>query len=133
MSMLERFGEESIPDIIVAVLSGDLRLLADLIMSDGNPDATDGSGKTALHHAADGGDVEAARLLLGLGADPNRRDRAGRTPLHYAVLSARDELSDLLVTCGARLDAMDAHGFTPDILLDADSVAAELAYLFQTR
>jgi hypothetical protein len=41
--------------------------------------------ETALHHAAGAGDLDGARLLIGLGADPGIRDaRFGATPLGWA-------------------------------------------------
>lgn len=43
------------------------------------------AGRTALHAAAEEGDLEAARILLDAGADVNARMNDGRTPLHQAA------------------------------------------------
>jgi ankyrin repeat protein len=52
---------------------------------------------TALHHAADAGDVDLARTLLELGADPAVRDRRfDGTPLDWARHANRPELVLLL-------------------------------------
>ena len=47
--------------------------------------AVDSRGWTALHHAAERGATEVARLLLEAGADPDARDDRGHTPLHHAA------------------------------------------------
>ncbi|MFC0434222.1 ankyrin repeat domain-containing protein [Kutzneria buriramensis] len=52
---------------------------------------------TALHHAAGGGDLPMARLLLDLGADPTIRDaRFDATPLGWAEHEGQQELIELL-------------------------------------
>jgi ankyrin repeat protein len=51
---------------------------------------------TPLHGAAQTGDVEMARLLLGLGADPNIRSEWGATPLDSARAHGRDAVAELL-------------------------------------
>ena len=53
--------------------------------------------QTALHKAAEDGNLELARTLLRLGADPNIRDqRFGATPLGWARHFGQQELIDLL-------------------------------------
>ncbi|RYP81431.1 hypothetical protein DL769_001997 [Monosporascus sp. CRB-8-3] len=44
-----------------------------------------GNGKTALHIAAESGNVDMLRFLMELKADPLARDKLGRTALHIAV------------------------------------------------
>lgn len=57
----------------------------------------EGEWQTALHAAADRGDVALARRLLALGADVRLRDRHRRaTPLDWAREEGRSELVDLL-------------------------------------
>lgn len=48
-------------------------------------DATDGEGRTALHHTAVGGHTLVARRLVDAGAEVMKRDNHGRTPLHCAA------------------------------------------------
>jgi ankyrin repeat protein len=51
---------------------------------------------TPVHEAASEGDVEAARLLLSLGADPNIRSEFGGTPLKAARQNGHDAVVELL-------------------------------------
>ena len=51
---------------------------------------------TPLHEAAQTGDVEMARLLLGLGADPNVRSEWGATPLDSARQYGQETVAELL-------------------------------------
>jgi len=51
--------------------------------------------------------VEAIRMLLGLGLDPNGANSEGRTPLMGAALKGRNAAIQLLVDRGARLDQRD--------------------------
>lgn len=46
--------------------------------------AADKFGMSPLHHACAEGHVEAAGLLVQLGADPDRLDKEGQTPLECA-------------------------------------------------
>jgi ankyrin repeat protein len=53
--------------------------------------------QTALHKAAEDGNLELARTLLRLGADPDIRDeRFGSTPLGWARRNGHQALVDLL-------------------------------------
>jgi hypothetical protein len=63
--------------------------------------ATDENGWTALHHAATGGAVDAARWLLDHGVDANAADRFGSTPLSRAVFEQQRAVTELLRARGA--------------------------------
>jgi ankyrin repeat protein len=53
--------------------------------------------ETALHHAAGAGDLDGARMLIGLGADPGIRDaRFGATPLGWAEHFGQQAIADYL-------------------------------------
>jgi Ankyrin repeats (3 copies) len=53
--------------------------------------------QTALHKAAEDGNVELARILLRLGADPGIRDRRfNSTPLGWARYFGQEEIIELL-------------------------------------
>uniref|UniRef100_A0A7M4EFR0 Ankyrin repeat domain 52 n=1 Tax=Crocodylus porosus TaxID=8502 RepID=A0A7M4EFR0_CROPO len=73
----------------------------------------DNLGRTCLHAAASGGNVECLNLLLSSGADLRRRDKFGRTPLHYAAANGSYQCTVTLVTAGASINEADCKGCTP--------------------
>uniref|UniRef100_A0A8C8SJZ8 Ankyrin repeat domain 52 n=1 Tax=Pelusios castaneus TaxID=367368 RepID=A0A8C8SJZ8_9SAUR len=73
----------------------------------------DNLGRTCLHAAASGGNVECLNLLLSSGADLRRRDKFGRTPLHYAAANGSYQCMVTLVTAGASINEPDCKGCTP--------------------
>jgi ankyrin repeat protein len=80
---------------------GAVELLVELgfdVNARGRTDApSDQPWQTALHRAAESGDLELARTLLRLGADPDIRDqRFGATPLGWARYFGQDALIELL-------------------------------------
>lgn len=86
-----------------------------LIKGGMDPNLTDFSGKTPLHHvvayrAAKFNEMSCVKTLLSVGADINVQDDKGRTPLHYV---SNRQLARLLVDHGARLDTQDQDGITP--------------------
>ncbi|KAI0377048.1 ankyrin repeat-containing domain protein [Hypomontagnella monticulosa] len=64
------------------------------------------SGYTALHSAAEHGNLSIARLLIAYGAaiDP-RDDQSQRTPLHLAAEAGHLHIVDYLITMGANVNA----------------------------
>ncbi|KAF4037794.1 Ankyrin repeats (3 copies) [Phytophthora infestans] len=77
---------------------------------------------TALHYAADGGQVEVAKVLFEMGADANLSNRRLTTPLHMAVSKAKFRMAKLLLEEGqADADARDFQGNTALLLLAAMS------------
>ncbi|CAB1329969.1 unnamed protein product [Coregonus sp. 'balchen'] len=73
----------------------------------------DNFGRTCLHAAASGGNVECLNLLLSSGTDLNQRDQSGRTPLHYAAANGRYQCTVTLVSAGAEVNEPDHTGCTP--------------------
>jgi len=74
------------------------------------PPDVDRLGLTALHRAANRGDLAVVEALLAKGADVNARALAKQTPLHLAVTK---EIAQLLISKGAQVEARDRWGRTP--------------------
>ena len=95
--------------VLFAVQEGDAellqRLLSDLPV---DVDAQDARGMSALHHAADGGELEICELLLDAGAHCDR-SRLGYcpTPRQFAKRGGHDECVELLRNAEGVDDASD--------------------------
>jgi ankyrin repeat protein len=70
------------------------------------------SSRTALHRAAENGDVPLARYLLEQGADVNGATLWGLTPLMSAAEHGRVDVMQLLLSAGSDFEAVDTSGRT---------------------
>jgi ankyrin repeat protein len=94
--------------------AGDLQSLTSLVESNAAlVSAYDSYGKSALHYAAEAGQVKIVKFLLTHGADIMARDNRLWTPLHHAVYNDHAELAALLVEGGAEVDAPNAMNCSP--------------------
>jgi ankyrin repeat protein len=82
----------------------------DVVSTSQPPDAF---GRSALHYAALGDDLETAAALLWSGADPSAKDRQGMAPLHFAAQEGSLRVAELLLEQGADVDSEDGNGNTP--------------------
>jgi ankyrin repeat protein len=71
--------------------------------------------------------LEAARLLVGMGADVNAASASGWTPLHAAAFIGADKLVAFLVENGAKLNVRNGCGQTPLSLAWRSSTAGLVA------
>lgn len=69
-------------------------------------------GFTAMHFAAQQGNIESVRVLLGAGADIDESHLEYGTPLMIAIASGNEELASYLLKQGANPNAKDAWGAT---------------------
>ena len=96
-----------------AAMRQDADAIRGLIARGADPDAAHGDGMTALHWAAQRGDIEIVELLRAAGADLEARTRLGsHTPLHVASRSARPGAVRALLDAGADAGAVTTTGAT---------------------
>lgn len=115
-----------------AAMDGDLDRVRVLIQQGADVNASQGDGMTALHWAAENGDVAIVEVLLLAGAFPDAVTRIGaHTPLHLAARAARTDAVLALLKGGASPDLSSTTGVTPMHFAaeagDAESIEALLA------
>lgn len=71
------------------------------------------NGKTPLHHAAQQGEVDTVKRLIGLGLDPNHKDFNELTPLHVASKAGHQEIVQILCRAQGNVHATDVKRRTP--------------------
>jgi ankyrin repeat protein len=90
------------PDLAKRAMLSRPKEMAELLFARGmDPNHASWTGRTALHHYAQKGDVESATLYLDHGADPNREDEGHRTPLEEAAKAGKSDIVKLLLSRGA--------------------------------
>lgn len=120
-----RFSLIGSTPFLFAVASGDLDLMRLLIAAGADPMLGTNENTTPLMVAAGLGnfedptedqkkmDLEAARMLVSLGADVNAHDIYNWTALHGAAYIGADAIVQFLVDKGAKLNVKDRFGQTP--------------------
>ena len=96
-----------------AAMRQDLEAVRGLIARGGDPDAAHGDGMTALHWAAQHGNVKMVNLLADAGVDVEARTRlGGHTPLQVASRNAEAAAVRALLAAGADAGAVTTTGAT---------------------
>jgi len=80
-----------------------------LINNNASLENLDVNGWTALHHAANIGDLSCCKLLVKSGAEVNCMSNKRRTPLHFAAQGGFVEVFRYLIKNGAKIDHLDAQ------------------------
>ena len=83
-----------------------------LLARGADANAQDGDGDTALHGAAQTGNVDMVRMFLDKGANPNAKNRQGGTPLMWAAVYGHEDVARLLLSRGADASLKDNDGVT---------------------
>jgi ankyrin repeat protein len=98
-----------------------------------NAHAKNQHGLTALHIAAEKGDIKMAKLLVEHGADVMDEDlRANDTPLHFAASKGRAEVTQWLLLQGANVHVKNRSNLTP-LHMAADAPPRELGAAIDAR
>uniref|UniRef100_A0A8C1MKE6 Ankyrin repeat domain 52 n=1 Tax=Cyprinus carpio TaxID=7962 RepID=A0A8C1MKE6_CYPCA len=84
-----------------------------LLLAGFDINTVDSQGRTCLHVAASGGNVECLKLLLNSGAALNKKDNFGRSPLHYTSVNGSYLCTVALVKAGADVNELDVNGCSP--------------------
>uniref|UniRef100_A0A0D6R2R2 ACB domain-containing protein n=1 Tax=Araucaria cunninghamii TaxID=56994 RepID=A0A0D6R2R2_ARACU len=110
----EESDDETKLEIIHSYASeGDVTGLLQLLEQGITIDLRDSQGRTALHWAADRGQLKIAETLVSKGADINAKDMEGQTPLHYAFVCEREDIAKYLIDHGADATIEDNDGDAP--------------------
>lgn len=98
-----------------ATRQGDVNELRRLVQRGEQVDVAAGDGMTPLHWAAENGNRDIARILIGAGARVDSRTRiGGYTPLHLAIQAGHTDLVKLLIESGADVSSpREIGGATP--------------------
>lgn len=100
--------------LLNSVLTGSMFDLRNALDDGADVEASDSSGRTALHSASmEEGYEDMAALLLKYGADVDAVDDYGFTPLRYAAFYGVVENCQLLLDNGADVNAACRGGTTP--------------------
>lgn len=81
--------------------------------------------------AAEKGDIETVRLLLGQGNDVNETQNDGATALHWAAYHDDRDLAAVLLEAGADADAANRAGFTPMVLATINGSAPMISLFLE--
>jgi ankyrin repeat protein len=110
--------EKPAATIYDACRTGDTDRVAAYLANNGCVTDSDSNRMTMLHHAAFGGQMDAVKGILALGAsgqklDLDALDVAGFAPLHYAVDRGHLDVVKVLLEEGANVNTKDENRRTP--------------------
>jgi ankyrin repeat protein len=112
---LEATADDRFSTPLIDAVKGiaDISVDSALELYPGSVNDRDTSVKTALHWAAEGGNIDAVRLLLSFGADPSVPDLDGYSPLHFAATFPNLSILQVLLEAGSNPHAETLDGLHP--------------------
>ena len=105
-------GLQGRPILLAYVWRDNKKATERLLALGANVNLQDADGDTALHGAAETGNVEIMRMLLDKGANLNAKNKQGGTPLMWAAVFGNDDAVRLLLSRGADASLKDNDGVT---------------------
>src|SRR5215203_5410630 len=110
-----------------AAAKGDKTTVRQLLKDGADVNGAQGDGMSALHWAAERGDVELAETLIFAGANIGAVTRIGQyTPLHLAAQAGNTDVAKALLKGGADVNAKTTTSGVTAVHLAASSGSAEL-------
>ena len=102
-------------ELLDATKRGDVAAVRSLLQEGADPNASQGDGLSALHLAAQAGNLDIVKVLIGAGAEVEAKTRIGDyTPLHLASWGAHASAVSALIEAGADPGAVSTtSGVTP--------------------
>jgi|GEM_PF-1002777 len=149
VQFLEKAGVDVAPDaaqcsaeaLLGAAKRGNVEIVRSALVAGIDPNTSEPPAgrqrrhKTALMFAAEGGHLEAVKLLVERGAAVNLSDRPGKklgkTPLMYGAECDRAAVVRFLLLAGATVDAQDKRGQTALFYAVQEKSAAAVAVLLE--
>ncbi len=109
-----------------AAMRSDLETVRALVKQGADVNAAQGDGMTALHWAAQNGDVTLVEVLVYAGANPSAATRNGAyTPLHLAARAGNAQVAEALLQAGANPNLASTTGGATALHFAAGSGSAE--------
>ncbi len=98
--------------ILAAIRNGNIRILAELLSNQENPDRKYGKDeRTLLSYSIENDQLTIAKYLLDNGFDIDKKDK-DKTPIMFTAEFGRDSIAKLLIEHGAELNAINHSGNT---------------------
>ncbi len=117
-----------------AAARGDRDAVRTLLKQGADASAAQGDGMTALHWAAERGDVELATMLVFAGANLGAVTRIGQyTPLHLASQAGNAAVVEMLITAGADVTARTTTSGVTPLHLAAEAGSADAVTMLLAR
>ena len=105
-------GKNNRPALMAYVWRDNKERVEKLLARGADVKIQDNDGDTALHGAAQTGNVEIMRILLDKGAEVNAKNKQGGTPLMWTAVYGNDDAARLLLSRGADASLKDNDGIT---------------------
>lgn len=126
--------DESEPAPLMLAVQQDNEPLISVLLdfgADANTQSSDAEAWTALHIAAEWGNISVVTRLLQAGANVEARSSEGETPLHIAVRSSHLSTVNVLLSAGADAQARNESGQTPLHIASIEGSTSVMTALLQ--